>query len=136
MSESEVLVNSIRVEGMSSINITDATNEWRSRIPDAFICPISMEMMTDPVITTAGQTYERKSIEEWFKDNNIDPVAHIPVVKILTPNIALKQQIQKFKGNFDSNQLDQIQSTESGDHLDRITDERQHRRTNNQYQKY
>ena len=81
------------------------------------MCPISMEMMTDPVITTAGQTYERKSIEEWFKAHNTDPMAHVPVMKILTPNIALKQQIQKFKDNFAGFQLDQVHSTESDQQL-------------------
>ena len=66
------------------------------------MCPISLEMMENPVITTAGLTYERACIEEWFrKGNSTDPMAHVPVMKILTPNIALKQQIAAFKANFE-----------------------------------
>eukprot|EP01035_Chromulina_nebulosa_P026800 gene26800-35129_t len=72
-----------------------------TRIPHEFMCPISMEIMVHPVITTAGMTYERACIEEWFrKGNSTDPMAHVPVMKILTPNIALKQQIESFNSNF------------------------------------
>lgn len=34
--------------------------------PIEFICPITGEMMDDPVITRTGQTYERKAIEDWL----------------------------------------------------------------------
>lgn len=30
-------------------------------IPNEFICPITQEIMKDPVIGTDGQTYEKKS---------------------------------------------------------------------------
>ena len=56
-----------------------------------------MEMMVDPVITTAGLTYERAYIEEWFRTGHTtDPMAHVPVADLLTTNIALKQQIEAF----------------------------------------
>lgn len=71
-----------------------------ARIPDEFLCPISRDIMVDPVITTAGQTYERQCIEEWFQLHNTDPLSHIPIMKILTPNIALKQQIAKFHAGY------------------------------------
>jgi hypothetical protein len=32
-------------------------------IPPAFLCAITSEMMSDPVVTSDGQTYERKAIE-------------------------------------------------------------------------
>lgn len=34
--------------------------------PQDFRCPISMELMKDPVIISTGVTYERKNIEKWF----------------------------------------------------------------------
>ena len=34
--------------------------------PD-FLCPITSEIMLDPVMTIEGHNYERKNIEEWFK---------------------------------------------------------------------
>ncbi|KAK1412811.1 hypothetical protein QVD17_34334 [Tagetes erecta] len=35
-------------------------------IPDDFRCPISLELMKDPVIVSTGQTYERTCIEKWL----------------------------------------------------------------------
>ena len=32
-------------------------------VPDALCCPISMEIMRDPVIAADGHTYERAEIE-------------------------------------------------------------------------
>ena len=63
--------------------------------PDEFMCPISREIMTDPVITAAGQTYERAAIEQWLAGHDTDPMAHIRINKTLTPNFALKQSIQR-----------------------------------------
>ncbi|KAK1420810.1 hypothetical protein QVD17_22687 [Tagetes erecta] len=36
-------------------------------IPDDFRCPISLELMKDPVIVSTGQTYERSCIEKWLE---------------------------------------------------------------------
>ena len=38
--------------------------------PDYLLCPITGELMRDPVITTWGVTYERENIEEYFNDNS------------------------------------------------------------------
>jgi hypothetical protein len=35
----------------------------RPQPPSAFICAITSEMMSDPVVTSDGQTYERAAIE-------------------------------------------------------------------------
>jgi hypothetical protein len=39
-------------------------------------CPLTMEVMRDPVITADGQTYERAEIEKWFctwkSDKSVD----------------------------------------------------------------
>ncbi|KAK1433121.1 hypothetical protein QVD17_10027 [Tagetes erecta] len=35
-------------------------------IPPDFCCPLSLELMTDPVIVASGQTYERGYIREWL----------------------------------------------------------------------
>ena len=41
--------------------------------PDALCCPISMEIMRDPVIAADGHTYERAEIESWFANNRTSP---------------------------------------------------------------
>ncbi|KAK7345764.1 hypothetical protein VNO77_16375 [Canavalia gladiata] len=35
-------------------------------IPPYFCCPLSLELMLDPVIVASGQTYERQSIQNWL----------------------------------------------------------------------
>ena len=42
-------------------------------VPDALCCPISMEIMRDPVIAADGHTYERVEIESWFANNRTSP---------------------------------------------------------------
>ncbi|RCV35157.1 hypothetical protein SEVIR_7G229100v4 [Setaria viridis] len=34
--------------------------------PQLFLCPISIELMEDPVTVSTGVTYDRRSIERWF----------------------------------------------------------------------
>ncbi|CAN0863870.1 U-box domain-containing protein 4 [Linum grandiflorum] len=36
-------------------------------IPPDFCCPLSLELMTDPVIVASGQTYERAFIKSWIE---------------------------------------------------------------------
>jgi hypothetical protein len=62
---------------------------------DGFLCPITHEILKDPVITCDGITYERTAIEEWFQKGKISsPMTGMPLpVTTLTPNVALKKVI-------------------------------------------
>lgn len=48
----------VRLGGFEAINGV--------RIPSYFCCPLSLELMMDPVIVASGQTYERSSIQKWL----------------------------------------------------------------------
>ncbi|THG04828.1 hypothetical protein TEA_010442 [Camellia sinensis var. sinensis] len=65
----------------------------------SFICPITREVMVDPVETSSGHTFERSSIEKWFADgNNLCPLTMIPLdTSILRPNKTLRQSIEEWK---------------------------------------
>lgn len=39
-------------------------------IPADFRCPLSLELMSDPVIVASGQTYERAYIQQWLEEGN------------------------------------------------------------------
>ncbi|XP_057858382.2 U-box domain-containing protein 45 [Cryptomeria japonica] len=39
-------------------------------VPEEFRCPISLQLMSDPVIICSGQTYERVCIEKWFSEGH------------------------------------------------------------------
>lgn len=70
-------------------------------IPPYFICPISLQIMKDPVTATTGITYDRKSIENWFltsKDAIFCPLTKQPLTKAsdLTPNHTLRRLIKSW----------------------------------------
>ncbi|KAL0344836.1 UNVERIFIED_CONTAM: E3 ubiquitin-protein ligase PUB24 [Sesamum radiatum] len=67
-------------------------------VPEYFICPISLQIMKDPVTAVSGITYDRESIENWlFKSHNtICPVTKQGLSRHsdLTPNHTLRRLIQ------------------------------------------
>ena len=42
--------------------------------PPEFCCPISLQLMEDPVLASDGHAYERAEIEQWFASNSRSPV--------------------------------------------------------------
>jgi hypothetical protein len=66
-----------------------------SSIFDEFLCPITLEIMNDPVICEDGYTYERSVIMSI--QNSISPITGQPIDKSrLIPNRALKSVIDRF----------------------------------------
>ncbi|KAK7839040.1 e3 ubiquitin-protein ligase pub24 [Quercus suber] len=67
-------------------------------VPQHFICPISLQIMKDPVTTITGITFDRESIEQWLltSKKTICPVTKQPLPKDpdLTPNHTLRRLIQ------------------------------------------
>ncbi|KAF5744921.1 E3 ubiquitin-protein ligase PUB24-like [Tripterygium wilfordii] len=67
-------------------------------IPQYFICPISLQIMKDPVTAITGITYDRESIEHWLKTarDTTCPVTNQPLPRDLnlTPNHTLRRLIQ------------------------------------------
>ncbi|XAR63322.1 Ubiquitin--protein ligase [Bertholletia excelsa] len=64
--------------------------------PQHFRCPISMELMEDPVTISTGVTYDRKNIETWFLTykKTTCPATMQPISDFqLTPNLTLKRLI-------------------------------------------
>ncbi|KAL7137252.1 hypothetical protein ABFS83_10G080400 [Erythranthe nasuta] len=76
-------------------------------VPHYFICPISLEIMKDPVTVSTGITYDRESIEKWIfsQNNQTCPVTKQLLVSSsdaaaaaadLTPNITVRRLIQSW----------------------------------------
>jgi hypothetical protein len=58
-------------------------------------CPISMEVMWDPVTTADGGTYERSSILEWLRHSRKSPKTNLPLEHTrLTPNTELQNRVR------------------------------------------
>ena len=66
-------------------------------VPPQYLCPITGEVMEDPVTTADGHAYERAAIAQWLSNHDTSPVtnAQLPHRK-LAPAHALRQLIQEF----------------------------------------
>nr|XP_020654018.1 WD repeat, SAM and U-box domain-containing protein 1 isoform X3 [Pogona vitticeps] len=67
-------------------------------IPDEFLCPITRELMKEPVIAADGYSYEKEAMENWIiKERRTSPMTNLPLqTLILTPNRSLKMAINRW----------------------------------------
>ena len=70
--------------------------EVEEGIASSLLCPITQELMRDPVFTMDGQTYERSAIEEWLKTNDTSPATgkRLPS-KMLVDNVSARGMIRE-----------------------------------------
>ncbi|KAJ4703312.1 RING-type E3 ubiquitin transferase [Melia azedarach] len=70
-----------------------------TQFPDDFKCPISLEIMSDPVILSSGHTFDRPSIQRWLDSGHRTcPITKLPLPDqpSLIPNHALRSLISNF----------------------------------------
>uniref|UniRef100_A0AAA9S228 WD repeat, SAM and U-box domain-containing protein 1 n=2 Tax=Bos TaxID=9903 RepID=A0AAA9S228_BOVIN len=69
-----------------------------SEIPDEFICPITRELMKDPIIASDGYSYEKEAMENWIsRKKRTSPMTNLVLSSvILTPNRTLKMAIDRW----------------------------------------
>jgi Mg-chelatase subunit ChlD len=66
--------------------------------PQGYICPITCDLMVNPVIDPDGNSYEKVAITEWLKSSTLSPITRKPLdVSKLVPNRALQEAIEAFK---------------------------------------
>ncbi|KAL1559273.1 E3 ubiquitin-protein ligase pub1 [Salvia divinorum] len=67
-------------------------------VPDEFRCPISLDLMNDPVIVASGHTYDRSSIAQWINSgHHTCPKSGQRLIHMaLIPNYALRSLIQQW----------------------------------------
>ncbi|KAJ6760137.1 WDSAM1 PROTEIN [Salix purpurea] len=65
-------------------------------IPNQFVCPISLDLMKDPVSLSSGITYDRESIESWLDGGNFTCPVTNQVLRSFDqiPNHSLRKMIQ------------------------------------------
>merc|ERR1711939_680793 len=95
---SQNIIKSKNIEINSNVNSVKSIKS----IPDEYICPITLDIMIDPVMAMDGFTYERSEIEDWFKNgNNTSPKTNETLhCDMLIPNKNLKILIEEYKKNF------------------------------------
>ena len=82
-------------------------------IYDAFVCPLTKQVMCDPVTLENGQTFEREAIEKWFKEcreSGRKMVCPLTLKELkstdLNPSIALRNTIEEWTARNEAVQLD------------------------------
>ncbi|KAI5003444.1 hypothetical protein ZWY2020_030604 [Hordeum vulgare] len=66
--------------------------------PPDLRCPISLDLMRDPVVAASGQTYDRESIDRWFSSgkSTCPKTGQVLANLELVPNKSLKNLISKW----------------------------------------
>ncbi len=82
------------VSGAPSPNPSAATFA-QGYVPSTFYCPITHDIMTDPVVAADGFTYDRHAIEEWFDGGHrTSPMTNESLENTrLVPNRTLRAEI-------------------------------------------
>ncbi|XP_047316032.1 U-box domain-containing protein 3 [Impatiens glandulifera] len=108
------------------------------RVPSYFRCPLSLELMLDPVIVSSGQTYERSSIQNWLTSGfstcprTRQTLSHTNLIPNYTVKALIANWCDENNLNFNNPQsvkngvcsldlvrLDSFQSTQSNDSISR-----------------
>ena len=66
--------------------------------PDQYTCPITCELMDDPVVASDGHTYERRAIEQWFAKQRTSPKTGAPLETTgVFPNHTVRGEIVEWR---------------------------------------
>ena len=74
-----------------------------SVIPEEYLCPLTKQLMVDPVICTDGTTYEKVVIEKWIANLEkmnaklVSPVTGEEISNLLVPNFSIKLLISSYQ---------------------------------------
>ncbi|KAB1211345.1 U-box domain-containing protein 20 [Morella rubra] len=82
--------------GNKNAELLNGNLQTEITIPSLFRCPISLDLMKDPVTLPTGITYDRENIERWIEaDNQTCPVTNQVLNSFdQIPNHALRKMIQ------------------------------------------
>lgn len=75
---------------------------------DQKLCPISHQIMQQPVIADDGFTYDKKSIQQWFSRNRgvvRSPMTNLPMGRGLRSNTQMKNKIIQFKSSLNRQKI-------------------------------
>ena len=106
----ESFIQKLKDQNKLKANIIDNTNDknyiransitdfYNTEMKKEFICPITQNIMEEPVITPFGTTYEKSAIIDWIKKNKTDFQTKKDLTEdMLVPNYILKVEINKYK---------------------------------------
>ncbi|KAG2438743.1 hypothetical protein HXX76_005288 [Chlamydomonas incerta] len=67
-------------------------------VPPMFLCPITQDVMEDPVVAADGYTYERLAITEWVSRSPTSPLTNMRLDHTqVVPNLTLRSAIKEWR---------------------------------------
>ena len=82
--------------------ISDVGSNHPVGLPNELLCPITQELMIDPVMAIDGHTYERAAIERVFENTPLEEGPRSPATglqlpsRLLIPNVAIRSQCRDY----------------------------------------
>ena len=78
----------------------------RIYVPPDFYCPISGELMVDPISDPEGNSYEKSQITEWLRISKTSPITRSYLdTSLLKENIPLRKSIESIRDKLQEDQL-------------------------------
>lgn len=68
----------------------------KGRLRDEFVCPITRQIMREPVTAADGHTYDHAAISRWLANHDTSPKTGEAMTNLLLPNFNLKRLIEDF----------------------------------------
>ncbi|KAJ7537165.1 hypothetical protein O6H91_12G101100 [Diphasiastrum complanatum] len=86
-------------QGKGQKRLNGTTKDLQMSVPALFLCPISLDIMEDPVTVCTGQTYDRASIEKWLQEGHRTcPITMLPLHDLsVIPNVTVQRLIQSWR---------------------------------------
>ena len=73
-------------------HLDKATKHQLDVASQGFVCPMSCELLIEPVVCADGHTYEGRAIRQWLDKCDTSPLSNIPLTSsTLIPNLTLKK---------------------------------------------
>ena len=75
-------------------------------VPRDFYCPITGDLMNEPVLGKDGHSYEKSEILKWLSTNSTSPITREPLTKEdIVDNLPLKRSIEEIRDHLKEEQL-------------------------------
>ncbi|XP_050209203.1 U-box domain-containing protein 1-like [Mercurialis annua] len=104
-----------------NIEVSSISQSMIMSVPDEFRCPISLDLMKDPVIVASGHSYDRNSIAQWINaGHHTCPKSGQRLIHMaLIPNYALKSLVQQWREDNNIPLVDECSSSSTTEQLQR-----------------
>lgn len=96
-----VMVMSSATKATSTKSFAPSSGNEVAEVPKKFICPLTLDLMQDPVVSRYGQSYERSAIVQWLaKGNTACPMTRQPLrLNGLVSHNKLRLEIDQWKSD-------------------------------------